>query len=844
MAASPSDDLLPAYALSAQYLTDGEPVRCVAAAPQNDGASLELLSGSQGGVVSRILLPSDATPPSNGGGENGGDNGGDEAMLDIQPGGANTRHPHQITALLSSSQCKTAAALPAIYATGCKDGNIRVMDAKSHELKFVLEGHSNAVTSLSWVEGEGSPWLVSGSWDGTARLWTITENSYHCLGVLEGHENTVSVAGLPAESDTVRRVVTVSAGVAEGNAIKGHTVRIWRLAPTPDGSAVKCELVGRVSDDHAGPMRDVAYDAETHSIYTCSNDGTVKIRSAADGTCATTLAYPGGDRPILLSVCVVGDWKAKAVVAGAEDGSVAIWDVSSNATNREAQVIAHPGCVWKVAPLPDSSDFVTACHDGHLRIFTRSASKTAPASVAEAFATAVRESQAARSTGPSADDIAQYPKWELNALHRGRSEGDVQVFNKDGKAIAAQWSAASGTWIEVGEVTGTNANAGTLNGQRYDHVLPIEIDVPGGGVQTLQIGYNNGENPFVTAQAFIDEHMLDQNYLAQIADYIQQRAGQSAPTLGMGAAGGGASGGGSAGYSAPAPAPMEVAPTYEYLPMKGYKTFDAGVDAKGLAKVAGKVREFNDASTANALSPNEAGDVLDALAATLAVTNRYHSSTVSDAELAAIHKMVTQWDAKRAFPALDLARMAVLHPDAASAKRRGYWEEVLRGALDACSGLADPAREVAVPMLTMRLVANSFKGGSGSARAAGSLMDRILECAEACAPSGNKNVRLSVATAVLNTSSYMHASSFASSSSAVRILDVVGSIVGCGMYEAEPIVRSLVALGTALLIPGGCGAEVQRIAKERGIGSTVERAASGHGDMAKAVAKEILLILS
>lgn len=106
----------------------------------------------------------------------------------------------------------------------------------------------------------------------------------------------------------------------------------------------------------------------------------------------------------------------------------------------------------------------------------------------------------------------------------------MQVFEKGGRAIAAQWSAASRTWIEVGEVTGTNANASTLDGRRYDHVPPIEIDVPGGGVQTLRIGYNNGENPFVTAQAFIDDHVLDQGYLAQIADYISGRGrGRAGP---------------------------------------------------------------------------------------------------------------------------------------------------------------------------------------------------------------------------------------------------------------------------------------------------------------------------
>ena len=748
------------YKLSSQLITDGEPIRCVTTTTccENENESvkkqIELLSGSEGGVISRTILPSSSA---NGGVNSEGSNNNGEGMkidneesiLEIQPGGSSTLHPHQIVAISSPSSSSSSSNNNNmnVYATGCKDGNVRIFDSKTHQLKFVLEGHTNAVTSLSWIEGSGNdPWLVSGSWDGTAKIWSISSNNtYNCLTTLSGHENTVSVCGLPSsDSDTnVRMVVTVSAGIAEGNVIKGHTVRIWKLlVSSTNGSSsdvgVKSELVNQVANDHSGPMRDVTYDPETHSIYTCSNDGTVKIRSATDGKCMTTLAYPGSDRPMFLSLCVVGNWKTKAVIAGAEDGNVVIWDVSSSGNNgtmanRETQVIAHPGCVWKVIGLDNSSsgccDFVTACNDGKLRIFTRTPSKVASSSILSSFEQSVSESLASRSSGPTPDEIAKLPKWEMNALNQGRSEGQVQVFNKNGKAIAAQWSAASGTWIEVGEVTGQNINAGTLNGKQYDHVLPIEIDVPGGGVQKLHIGYNNGENPFVTAQTFIDEHMLDQGYLAQIADYIRQRAGESGPTLGGGgsASGTGAGGGGGAATLAMAqPTPMEVTPIYDHVPMKGYKIFDAGVDKKGLTKVLAKIREFNNAvSSTKQLSSNEANDVLDTLATTLSITNRYHSSTISDMELATIHKMVTQWDAKHVFPALDLARMAVLHPDATSSKRRGYWEEVLEGALELCLGMGDDVvGEVAVPMLTMRLVANSYKGGLGSANAAGSLIDR------------------------------------------------------------------------------------------------------------------------
>ncbi|KAL3783969.1 hypothetical protein HJC23_013349 [Cyclotella cryptica] len=828
-------DLSPTYLLSTQLLSDGEPVRCLAPhRPSSSSSSTtHLLSGSQGGILTRFDL--------------------DDGSMDIQPGGSDTRHPHQITALLSSysssllvDSFSSSSLLPSLYVTGCKDGKIRVMDGNTHQLKFTLEGHTNAVTSLSWVPpppprsvstaavgANTVPWLVSGSWDGTAKLWDVfssSSSSPKCLGTLPGHENTVSVAGLPsADEPMVRNIVTVSAGRAEGNTIRGHTVRLWRLheGKHGDGSTVpSSEVIAAISDDHSGPIRDVCYDAFTHSIYTCSNDGTVKLRSVeGGGACHTTLACPGGDRPMLLSLCVVGDDSERCVVAGAEDGNVVVWDISGR---RDVQIIPHPGCVWKVVAFANG-DFVTACHDGHVRIFTRHVGRAAHPDVVKSFEEAVTAAQSARSSGPSPDEIAKLPKWEMNALTQGRSEGQVQVFQKEGKAIAAQWSAASRTWIEVGEVTGSSANAGTINGKKYDHVLPIEIDVPGGGVQKLQIGYNNGENPFVTAQQFIDEHIIIWRKLRIISG-----RGRAGPTLGMGAPSS------NGGYVT---VPMEM--SYDHLPMRGYKVFDAGVDKKGVSKVVQKIREFNQDVSCNQLSSDEVGDSLDSLTNTLCITNRYHSSTISTTELMPLRKMILKWDVSHAFPALDLARMTVLHPDAAKGERKAYWKEVLDGALSLCLGLGEAAsREVAAPMLTMRLVCNCFKGGSGAASAAESLLDRILDCVEICVPSNNKNVRLAVATALLNTSSYMYSSSSSSVSSAIRILDLVGTIVGSGKYESEAVGRILVALGTVLLIPGKCGSDAKQAARERGIVSMMERVASGNGDAAIAVAKEIRSILS
>ena len=165
---------------------------------------------------------------------------------------------------------------------------------------------------------------------------------------------------------------------------------------------------------------------------------------------------------------------------------------------------------------------------------------------------------------------------------------------------------------------------------------------------------------------------------------------------------------------------------YLHLPLNVYKFFDAGVDKKGLTKVLQKIGEFNASVSSKPLSSADQ-ESLDSLAETLSITNRYHSTTVANVELAPLSAMIVEWDVTHAFPALDLARMAVLHPDAAKAERSGYWKELLSAALNKCLGLGDDAvKEVAVPLLTMRLVCNCYRGGKGAADAAGSLAERYV----------------------------------------------------------------------------------------------------------------------
>lgn len=755
------------WELSQSLTSDGQGIRCVCKLPpETEGDAFSLLTGTQSGGLVAYGVPS-----------------GNLRVLDFQ-------HDHSCTALVSNDS---------VYITGCKDSIIRVFDAKTHELVNEFRGHEKPVTSLTLFED----FLVSGSWDGTAKVWRLSNKSL--ITSLEGHENSVCVTLLDGCSNGILRIATGSAGIAQNNVIQGHSIRIYEVDTMKGGF----RLLNTVSNDHEGPIRGVCL--ADGWIASCSNDGTCKLRSSDNGEAVTTLTFISQQHPpMLLDVAAPGD---HCLVAGAEDGHLVSWNVGDSSTS--PQVIAHPQCIWSVFALPNG-DFCTCCDDGILRIFTKAEERLASEEERDTFAKEVQALKQKQSNGPSAEEIAKLPLWQDNALNRGKSEGQVQVFNKDGIAIAAQWSAASQTWIEVGQVMGNaGQDSGTINGTQYDHVLPIEVDQTGGGVAKLQIGYNTGENPFVAAQRFIDDHMLPQHHLNEIADYIRQRVGNEAPTLGM---------------DTGAPAAITGTPvvSYEYLPSPGYKQFGLSDKAAGtmLEKMKKKILEFGKLAESEVLT-------LETLLGTLEATNRFHSSKISDSELKVVVDML-DWEKDQVFPALDLARLIALHPDASSASRAAYWSNLVAKVIDIMnSGCEGPA----IPMLGLRVFSNAIKGDSGSCGAVISQMGGVLTVASKYSGSGNKNVRLSLSTLLYNLAHYVKLKP--DTEMAPGFIPLVTEILSSRVYEGEAIFRTLVATGTFVLT----NPAAKDAAKAAFLSSKVEMAASPHGADAKAAAKEVYAVL-
>ena len=388
-----TDENSTAYTLSFTLQSDLAPVRSLCYLSESN----TLLAGSQQALLTRYFLNENHN-------KDGGSataSAGGVSMDTFQEG-----HSHAISVLLQGCNGSNS------YVSGCKDGIVRVLQDKA--VLRELRGHQSNVSSLSWLP-DGS--LVSGSWDGTARVWNV--DSGECVQVLPDHENTTVVLGLPNGC-----IVTGSAGVAQNNSIVGTKLRLWQKVnglfecvmkiPYPTGPIRNMCLIPGSS--HAPPNQMMT--EETILFATCSNDSTVKIWDS-HGDCKFTFEHPG--QPMVLSVMAGPDG---TIVSTTEDGDLVIWSYDNSV--QPVQTIRHSSTVW-CSTLLFNDDIVSACQDGSVRFFTRDANRVCSESELKEF----EEKGMRAASGPSNEEISKLPRWEMRQVVVGKSEGQVQMFQKD-----------------------------------------------------------------------------------------------------------------------------------------------------------------------------------------------------------------------------------------------------------------------------------------------------------------------------------------------------------------------------------------------------------------------------
>lgn len=148
-----------------------------------------------------------------------------------------------------------------------------------------------------------------------------------------------------------------------------------------------------------------------------------------------------GKPGFILGICILSC--NERLVSVSEDCSARVWKLDGTLI----QSIEHPGGLWTVAALPNGS-FITGGDDKIARIFSQNAAICLP-KAQESFEKAVENARAMRQrgTGVNVDNLTDY---DARNSVRGKSEGQIQMFRRNGIAWACQWDRSANSWSDVG----------------------------------------------------------------------------------------------------------------------------------------------------------------------------------------------------------------------------------------------------------------------------------------------------------------------------------------------------------------------------------------------------------
>ena len=199
---------------------------------------------------------------------------------------------------------------------------------------------------------------------------------------------------------------------------------------------------------------------------------------------------------------------------------------------------------------------------------------------------------------------------------------------------------------------------------------------------------------------------------------------------------------------------------------------------------------------------DENASMIRSLVATLSETSRYHSSDISCKEVGALLAPIIIWPALSAFPAVDIARIAALHPRAGShfgSNTDGIFE---RAVTSITKALSDDASPLAVILTGARFCANVLSRESCESVALKTIAGCMSsEALVSLSSHDNKNVRLAVATLVANASRLVRE---ADDPFACSLAACATSMLARGPGGDTPTVlmRALVCIGSLLALPG------------------------------------------
>ncbi|KAL7948097.1 PFU domain-containing protein [Trichoderma barbatum] len=694
-----------------------------------------------------------------------------------------------------------------LVVSGGKDTIIEVKSpslSAADNAERLLIGHAHNVCTLD-VSPKGT-YLVSGGWDGQARVWNLSK--WETEVMLGGHEG-MAVWSVVAFDET-----TVVTGCAD------KSIRVFDLKQSRGGEAMPAATI-YTPDVVRALCRVPKGHPSGADIASASNDGTLRLWKLN----GQQVGELHGHESFVYSLAALPSGE---LVSSGEDRTVRVWKGTEC-----IQTITHPAIsVWTVAVSAETGDIISGASDGVARIFTRRQEAVADDATLKEFQDSVKAS-AIPQQQLGGINKEKLPGPEFLTSKAGTKEGQVQMIKEsNGNITAHTWSMAQQQWINVGTVVDAVGSTGKkveYNGQSYDFVFDVDIE---DGKPALKLPYNLSENPYERATKFLNDNELPLSYLDNVANFITENTkgatlGKSAPSTGPDPYGT---------ESRYRPGEESESQPAKVLPQKEYLNISAAKYEAILNKISNVNKTMVSSGRKDvALNPGEESNLQSAKAALDS------SKAISAPTLNVILKIVTEWPYSDRLAGLDLLRCVARYPIAAQFK--GPQNESL---LDVAitSSIPDdfPPNENAA-MMGARTIVNLFGSADGRSLAS-SQADKAISFLERVTgikggePIGkfNRNVLVALTTVAVNYSVLVNKEKLLNPEQRRRLVAVLGAILK-DQTDSEVLYRALVALGTIL-------STSKDEAKSLGVAAWIEGAAGKNSEeRIKGVANECLKVI-